>query len=217
MFLLTSLISWSAVKKNSWHPQLCLVVGYAESQDLQVPLCLGSPWRLNSYGSILAFWISRVSSRFFPWNCPESLYFSCYTTIFCIGPGHHANSHSFLCYWDSLPISSTATAWLEWSRLNHSFLQRTFHHLTNPVYRMTSEGITQLQLSRRLLWVGLLRHTIQKMFVPLLKMPVSKPYRYLLSLASVGTGEPHPMGKRNGTAWRGTRYAPGGTLGKTRL
>lgn len=61
-------------------------------------------------------------------------------------------------------------------------------HLTNPFHRTVSEAIAQLQLSRRLMRVELLRHIIQT--VPQLKMSVSKPLRYLLSLEHIGTDEP---------------------------
>lgn len=41
--------------------------------------------------------------------------------------------------------------------------------------------------------VGLLTHIVQTVFVPQLKMSVSRPRRYLLSLDHVGTEELHQI------------------------
>lgn len=72
-------------------------------------------------------------------------------------------------------------------------LAKNLPHLTNSLYRMVSEAIAQLQLNRRLMRVGLLRHIIQTVFVTQLKMSVSKPCRNLLSLDRVGTDELHQI------------------------
>lgn len=72
-------------------------------------------------------------------------------------------------------------------------LVKNLPDLNNPLYRMVSEATAQLQLRRRLMRVGLLRHIIQTVFVTQLKMSVSKPCRNPLSLDHVGIDELHQI------------------------